>query len=73
MPKHDNEKSHPKYSIANMAGLKTAIANGEVERVKELIGDQVLDELQKSYFIELAQLSNAPNIVKVLENTPSRS
>lgn len=57
--------------IANMEGLQAAISNGETERVKELLGDQTLDELQKDYLIELAELNGSQDIVKMLKNTPS--
>lgn len=57
--------------IANMEGLQAAISNGETARVKELLGDQTLGELQKSYLIELAELNGSQDIVKMLKDTPS--
>lgn len=62
----------PPNPIANMAGLKTAIVNGETKRVKQLLGDQSLDELQKSYLIELAELSNNSDIIALLTDTPEK-
>ncbi len=58
--------------IANMEGLQAAISNGETQRVKELLGDQKLDELQKSYLIELAELNGSADIVKLLRKAPTK-
>ncbi len=57
-------------SIANMEGLQAAIANGESQRVSELLSGQCLDELQRSYLVDLARLSNDPDIVELLKSTP---
>ncbi len=57
-------------SIATFAALKTAIANGEELLVKELLANQPMQELEKSYLIDLAKLTNNLNIVKLLENVP---
>ncbi|GGW74704.1 hypothetical protein [Alteromonas halophila] len=59
------------HSIANMEGLQAAITNGETQRVKELLGDQALDKLQKKYLIELAELNGSHEIADVLKNTPA--
>ena len=56
--------------IANMEGLQAAIANGEKDRVRQLLANQVLDKLQKSYLIDLAKLNNKPDIVKLIEEMP---
>ncbi|MBN7826041.1 hypothetical protein J0A66_12455 [Bowmanella dokdonensis] len=58
--------------IANMEGLQAAIVNGEAKRVKQLLANQVLDELQKSYLIELAELNDKPQIVKLLQDAPAK-
>jgi len=57
--------------IANMEGLQSAIANGEENRVKQLLTNEVLDELQKAHLIDLAKLNGNQNIVKLLEDAPA--
>jgi hypothetical protein len=59
-----------KHSIATFAALKTAIANGEELSVKELLANQPMQELEKSYLIDLAKLTNNLNIIKLVENVP---
>lgn len=58
--------------IANMSAIKTAIANNEVNRLKELLNGQALDTLQKEYLADLAQLSNQA-VRDVIANTPEKS
>lgn len=53
-------------SIAHYSALKTAIANGEEALVKELLGNQSMQPLEKSYLLELAQLGNNQNIIRLL-------
>ncbi|NDV92076.1 hypothetical protein GTH32_12925 [Alteromonas sp. 345S023] len=60
------------HTIANMAGLKSAIVRGESDRVSELLGDQTLDKLQKSYLIELAELNGNPSVVNIVKQAPSK-
>ena len=55
-----------------MAGLKSAIVRGESDRVSELLGDQTLDKLQKSYLIELAELNGNPSVVNIVKQAPSK-
>jgi hypothetical protein len=56
--------------IANFAALKTSIANGEEQSVKELLANQPMQELEKSYLIDLAKLNNNRKILKLLEDIP---
>jgi|TARA_R110000751_G_scaffold114448_1_gene213827 hypothetical protein len=58
-------------SIANMEGLQSAIVAGEKARVKELLEGRSLDELQKGYLIELAELNNDGDIVGILKQAPT--
>jgi hypothetical protein len=58
------------HGIANFAALKTAIVNGEVQSVKELSGDQEMQDLEKSYLVDLAKLSNNHALIKLLEDIP---
>jgi len=57
-------------SIANFAAIKTAIANNEEELLKELLADQAMPELEHSYLIDLAGLSNDPAILKIIKDIP---
>lgn len=57
-------------SIANFAAIKTAIANNEEALLKELLADQAMPELEKSYLIDLAGLSNDPAILKIIKGIP---
>jgi len=67
-----SSQSAESRSIANMEGLQSAIANNEVDRVKQLLAGQTLDELQKSYLIDIADLNNNPEMLKVLKEAPAR-
>jgi hypothetical protein len=65
-----NETDQNRLGIANFAALKTAIANGEEPLVKSMLGDLSMLELEKSYLIDLAQLSDNLAIIKLLEDIP---
>lgn len=65
-------KQHP-GSIENYMGLKTAIVNGEVETVKEMLSDQTMTEMEKGYLIDLAKLANNQDIMAILKEIPSTS
>lgn len=58
------------HGIASFAALKTSIANGEEQSVKELLADHSMQELEKSYLIDLAKLNNNHAIIKLLEDIP---
>lgn len=62
-----NKTDQKKHSIATFAALKTAIVNGEERSVKELLANQTMIELEKSYLIDLAKLNNNRTILKLLE------
>ncbi|WP_067217909.1 hypothetical protein [Marinomonas gallaica] len=57
-------------SIANFAAIKTAIANNEAALLKELLANQAIPELEKSYLIDLAGFSNDPAILKIIKDIP---
>ena len=59
-----------KHSIATFAALKTSITNGEERLVKELLANQPMQEIEKSYLIDLAKLNNNLAIIKLLETIP---
>lgn len=62
-----------RQNIANFAAIKTAIANGEEQLLKELLAGQTMQNLEKSYLIDLAKLSNNHTIFKLLENMPEKA
>ncbi|MFQ3208189.1 MAG: hypothetical protein ACI9IT_002352 [Glaciecola sp.] len=61
-----------KHSIANFAALKTAIANGEEELIKELLSKKPMQELEKSYLLDLAKLNNNRDIIKLIKDIPEQ-
>jgi len=65
-----NNTEQNEHTIATFAALKTAIANGEEQSVKELLADQPMQELERSYLIDLANLNNNRAIITLLENIP---
>ncbi len=54
-----------------IAELKQAILDQDSQRVKLLLTNQTLDELQKSFLINLAETNSSSAIVKMLEETPA--
>lgn len=58
------------HSIAHYSALKTAVANGEESLLKELLANQTMQPLEKSYLIDLAKLNNNHNIIHLLEAVP---
>ena len=65
-----NNTDQNKLGVANFAALKTAIANDEVALVKKLLADLTMQEIEKSYLIDLAKLNNNLLIIKLLEDMP---
>ncbi|MEH6465593.1 MAG: hypothetical protein V7771_17055 [Shewanella psychromarinicola] len=65
-----NNTDQHKHSIATFAALKTAIANDEEQLVKELLADQPMQDLEKSYLIDLAEVTNNRTIIKLLKDIP---
>tara|TARA_R110001583_G_scaffold12927_4_gene56612 strand:- start:14502 stop:14717 length:216 start_codon:yes stop_codon:yes gene_type:complete len=66
----NNGTNNKRQSIANFAAIKTAIANNEEKLLKELLADQMMQALEKSYLIELAQLNNNSAILETLKAIP---
>ncbi|MFT4653088.1 MAG: hypothetical protein ACJA0G_000535 [Kangiellaceae bacterium] len=64
-PKKTNNNEQ---GIANFAALKTAIANSEEPLVKELVGNQTMLDIEKSYLIDLAKLNSNLTIINLLKN-----
>ena len=60
------------HSIANMEGLQSSIVRGEADRVAELLGSQKLDELQKSYLLELAEVNGNSEVIKTIQQAPTK-
>jgi hypothetical protein len=65
-----NQTKQNKLGIAKFAALKTAIANDEELLVKQFLEDQPMQELEKSYLIDLAKLNNNLTIINLLEDIP---
>jgi hypothetical protein len=65
-----NETDQNKQSIAHFVALETAIANGEELLVKELLGNHAMPDIEKSYLVDLAKLSNKRSITELIENIP---
>jgi hypothetical protein len=61
-----------KHSIADFAALKTAIANSEEKLIKELLSKQPMQELEKSYLLDLAKLNNNRDVIKLIEDIPEQ-
>lgn len=60
------------HSIAHYSALKTAVANGEQARLKELLANQTMQPLEKGYLLDLARLGKNQNIISLLEAVPER-
>ena len=72
MTNNANEVNRSESSFVDYAAIKTAIANGEIERVKSLLEGRKLQILEKDFLINLAKTSGHSRIVKLLKNAPSR-
>ncbi|MDC8830379.1 hypothetical protein [Alteromonas gilva] len=59
-------------SIANMAGIQTAIANNDATELKALLGDQQLGTLQKDYLFDLAKLSGNTEVQDIISDAPEK-
>jgi hypothetical protein len=67
-----NENSKLKLDpSSNMAALKSAISNGEENKIKMLLTNLLFDEVQKADLIKFAELSGNPEIVELLEGAPA--
>ncbi|MFT6270945.1 MAG: homospermidine synthase [Alphaproteobacteria bacterium] len=67
-----NDKSTLKHdSASNMESLKNAITNGQENRLKALLTNLLLDELQKGYLINLAENNGNSKIVRLLNALPA--
>ena len=62
-----NNTDQYKHGIAHFAALRTAIANAEEELVKDLLSNQPMLDIEKSYLIDLAQVNNNPVIMELLK------
>ena len=59
-----------KHSIATFAALKTSTVNGEEQSIKELLANEPMLDIEKSYLIDLAKLKNNSTIIKLLKDIP---
>lgn len=65
-----NHSEQHKHGIAHFAALKTAIANGEVTLIKTLLSNEPMNDIEKSYLIDLAQIHNNKTIMTLLKAIP---
>lgn len=65
----DNVENNKK-GIGYFSALKTAIANQEEQLVTELLANQSMLDIEKSYLIELAEVNQNANIIKILKAIP---
>jgi hypothetical protein len=63
-----NNTDPNKLGVAKFAALKTAIVNDEEALVKELLTDLSIQEIERSYLIDLAKLKNNLHIIKLFED-----
>ncbi|MDO3388528.1 hypothetical protein QWI17_21960 [Gilvimarinus sp. SDUM040013] len=57
-------------SINKFSALKTAIANGDKTSVKDLLAQEPIVELEKSYLVDLAELNGNEEIIELLKDAP---
>jgi hypothetical protein len=67
---NDSSKRYENNRL-NLQDLESAINKGQEERLKQLLTNELFDELQKSAFIKLAKSKGNANIIKLLEDTPA--
>lgn len=58
------------YSFMQYEALKTAIANNEVDLVKQMLADRSMTPLEKSYLLDLAMPGNHQQIIALLQAVP---
>ncbi|GAC06377.1 hypothetical protein [Paraglaciecola chathamensis] len=66
-----NMHDKTEHGIMDFAALKTAIANGEEQSVRELLPSEPIQELEKGYLIDLAELNNDRAIIEILQGIPT--
>ncbi len=68
-PTYNNEYENniPK----EIADIKEAILSQDIQRLKLLLTNQTLDEVQKSFLIHLAETKGSAKAVAMIENTPA--
>ena len=66
-----NKHDKTEHGIMDVAALKTAIANGEEQSVRELLPSEPIQELEKGYLIDLAELNNDRAIIEILQGIPT--
>ena len=58
-------------SVSNMEALKTAIFNGQQNKMKMLLTNMLFDEIQKGYLIKLAEQRGESEIAELLKGAPA--
>jgi hypothetical protein len=72
-----NNNDQNETNIPNFVALNTSIVNEEEQLVKkllvkELLANETMQELEKNYLIDVAKRKNNSNIIKLLEDIPTR-
>jgi hypothetical protein len=65
-----NKTERHSHGIANYQALETAIANGEAPLIKQLLANQSMIALEKSYLLDLAKLNNDPAVIALIQDIP---
>ncbi|MFQ3189717.1 MAG: hypothetical protein ACI936_000842 [Paraglaciecola sp.] len=71
MTNYNDESTCRHDTASNMETLKTAIFNGEEQRLKALLTNMLFDEIQKSYLISLAVHHGNLKIVRLFRSAPA--
>lgn len=58
------------YSFMQYEALQTAIANNEVDLVKQMLADHSMTSLEKGYLLDLARPGGHQQIIALLEAVP---
>lgn len=65
-----NTSDQKEHNIAHYQALKTAIANGEEQLVKELLANETMQPLEQGYLLDLANLNGNATIIRLLKAVP---
>jgi hypothetical protein len=71
MTDYDDASRRYQNKKLNLQDIEKAIIDGKQDRLKSLIANQLFDELQKSYLINLAKKHEQPEIEKLLKSSPA--
>lgn len=67
-----DETEQDQQSFMQYEALKTAIANNEVQLVRQLLADHSMTALEKGYLLDLARPGSNQQIISLLEAVPEK-